>query len=246
MGIKKTSLKKSETPPSEESPVPRHVAIIPDGNRRWAKARKLPVIQGHRAGVDNFNAVLECLGGHGVECVTFYVFSTENWQRPRTEIRGLLAMLKDTIGTHARDLHRRNVRIRHLGSLETVPAAIAKALTAAVKLTAGNSGMTVNVAFNYGGRGEIVDAARKLAASGTPPEEIDEARFGNCLYDGGIPDVDLFIRTGGEQRLSNFLLWQASYSEFYFSDVLWPDFDREETEKALLAYRQRQRRFGGE
>jgi undecaprenyl diphosphate synthase len=196
--------------------------------------------------MENFRAVLECLGEHGVGVVTLYVLSTENWKRSETEIQGLLGMLREIIGPRSRELHRRGIRIRHLGSPRGLPAAIGKLLAQAARLTAKNTGLTVNIAFNYGGRREIIDAVRKVMADNIPPEDIDEDSFARYLYDGGTPDVDLFIRTGSEHRLSNFLLWQSSYSELYFSDTLWPDFGREETEKALLYYRERQRRFGGE
>jgi undecaprenyl diphosphate synthase len=190
--------------------------------------------------------VLECLGERGVNVVTLYVLSTENWKRSETEIQGLLGMLREIIGPRSRELHRRGIRIRHLGSPHGMPAAIGKLLAQAARLTAKNDGLTVNIAFNYGGRREIIDAVRKIVTDQVPPEEIDEDSFARYLYDGGAPDVDLFIRTGSEHRLSNFLLWQSSYSELYFSDTLWPDFGREETEKALDYYRDRQRRFGGE
>jgi undecaprenyl diphosphate synthase len=195
--------------------------------------------------VENIRPIIECLNKHGVECVTFYAFSTENWSRPEDEVRGLFRLLEEVIDEEARELHKNGVRIRHVGRLEEMSPELQKSINRALKLTENNTGMTVCVAFNYGGRTEILDAVRHLMAEGVPPGDIDEKLFGEYLYTAGLPDVDLVIRTSGEMRTSNFLIWQAAYSEYYFTPVLWPDFNDEYLEKALLTYGQRQRRFGG-
>jgi undecaprenyl diphosphate synthase len=225
--------------------LPHHVAFIMDGNGRWAERHGLPRLEGHRAGVANIRPIIKCLNKHGVECVTLYAFSTENWSRPEGEVRGLLHLLEEVIDEEARELHKNGVRIRHVGRLEEMSPELQKSINRALKLTENNTGMTVCVAFNYGGRTEILDAVRHLMAEGVPPGDIDEKLFGEYLYTAGLPDVDLVIRTSGEMRTSNFLIWQAAYSEYYFTPVLWPDFNDECLEKALLTYSRRQRRFGG-
>lgn len=225
--------------------IPRHVAFIMDGNGRWAEQRGLPRLQGHKAGVNNIRSIIKCLNKHGIEYVTLYAFSTENWNRPEDEVDGLFHMLKVVIVKEARELHKNGARILHIGSLDGVSPDLQKSINKAVKLTENNTGITVGVAFNYGGRAEILEAVRSLITSRVPTRDIDEKLFGDCLYTAGSPDVDLVIRTGGEIRTSNFLIWQAAYSEYYFTPVLWPDFNEEELEKALLTYSRRQRRFGG-
>jgi len=225
--------------------LPRHVAIIMDGNGRWAEKRGLSRMEGHRAGVKNVRHIIRYLSDHGVEYTTLYAFSTENWSRPEAEVNGLLHILEDIIGKEARELHKNGVRIRHVGSLEGLSTELQKSINSAVKLTAGNTGMTLGVALNYGGREEILHAVRNIIDSKVPPEGINETIFREYLYTPDFIDVDLVIRTGGEIRTSNFLIWQAAYSEYYFTPVLWPDFNEGELEKALLAYSQRQRRFGG-
>jgi undecaprenyl diphosphate synthase len=225
--------------------LPRHVAIIMDGNGRWAEQRGLPRLEGHRAGVDNVRPVIKCLDKQGIDYVTLYAFSTENWSRPEDEVSGLLRLLEKVIDKEARELHKNGVRIRHVGRREGLSPGLQKSIGGVVKLTENNTGMTLGIAFNYGGRAEILDAARRLIAKGVPPEDIDEKLFGEYLYTVDFPDVDLVIRTGGEIRTSNFLIWQAAYSEYYFTPVLWPDFNEEDFEEALLTYNQRQRRFGG-
>ncbi|MFH0914628.1 MAG: polyprenyl diphosphate synthase [Chloroflexota bacterium] len=229
----------------EETNLPQHVAIIMDGNRRWAEMRGLPHLEGHRAGVKAARQVIEGLQEHGIKYVTLYSFSTENWKRPMKEVSGLMRLLEQSIKQETRELHERNMRLVHLGRLEGLSPKLRRTLEKAVELTRHNTAMTVGVAFNYGGRGEIVDAVRRLVSDGVSPQEIDERLFSRYLYTDGLPEVDLVIRTGGEIRTSNFLIWQAAYAEYYFTPVLWPDFDDKELEKALLAYRQRQRRFGG-
>jgi len=225
--------------------LPKHIAIIMDGNGRWAQQRGLPRLEGHRAGVESLHSVIECLNEYQTRYVTLYAFSTENWKRPRKEISGLLRLLEEIIDEEARKLHQKGVKLRHLGRFDGISTRLERAVTRAIELTKSNTEMILSFAFNYGGRSEILDAIRHLVAQGVPPEKIDEKLFGSYLYTAGLPDVDLVIRTGGELRVSNFLMWQAAYSEYYFTDVLWPDFDRKEVEKALLAYSQRQRRFGG-
>jgi undecaprenyl diphosphate synthase len=225
--------------------LPNHVAIIMDGNGRWAEQHGLPRLEGHRAGVESIRPVIECLNEYGIKYVTLYAFSTENWERPEEEVTGLLSLLEEAIAREAPELHKRGVRIRHLGRLEGLPESPRLAINNALELTKNNTGMTFSFAFNYGGRIELLDSVRQIIADGIPPEKIDENLFSNYLYTNGFPDVDLLIRTGGELRISNFLIWQTAYSEFYFTDVLWPDFDKKEVEKALIAYSQRQRRFGG-
>ncbi len=226
-------------------PLPNHVAIIMDGNGRWAKQRGLPRLEGHKAGVKNLRSTTKCLNEYQIKYVTLYGFSTENWNRPEDEVRGLLQLLEERIDREALELHRQGIRIRHLGQLDELTRSVQSALNRAIELTKNNTGMTLSFAFNYGGRVEILDAIRHIIAEGVLPQNIDEKLFNSYLYTAGLPDVDLVIRTGGELRLSNFLIWQSAYSEYYFTEVLWPDFDKKEVKKALLAYSQRQRRFGG-
>jgi undecaprenyl diphosphate synthase len=235
------------TPSTTEKivPLPNHVAIIMDGNGRWAQQRELPRLEGHRAGVKNLRSVIDCLDEYQIKYLTLYAFSTENWNRPKGEITGLLRILEERLDKETVELHKKGMRLRHLGRLDGLPPRLQLAVNRAIELTNNNTGMTISFAFNYGGRDEILDAVRHLIAEGTPPHEIDEELFNSYLYTAGMPDVDLVIRTGGELRVSNFLMWQAAYSEYYFTDVLWPEFNEKEVEKALLSYSQRQRRFGG-
>jgi undecaprenyl diphosphate synthase len=225
--------------------LPKHVAIIMDGNGRWAKQRNLPRLEGHRAGVENMHSAIEYFNQLKVKYFTVYGFSTENWNRPKKEINGLFNILQETIDEEGLKLHRQGVRIRHLGQLGRLPRNLQVSINKIVDLTKNNTGLNFSFAFNYGGRTEIVDATRRLIAEGVPAEKIDEKLFNSYLYTADLPEVDLVIRTGGELRVSNFLIWQAAYSEYYFTDVLWPDFDKKEIDQALLAYSQRQRRFGG-
>jgi len=225
--------------------IPEHVALIMDGNGRWAEQRGLSRMEGHRAGYEKLHPVIMSLNRRGIGFVTLYAFSTENWSRPREEVEGLFQLLVEVIGSEAGELHKNGIRIRHIGRLEGLPEGVQQSIRAAERLTEGNAGMTLGVALNYGGRAEILDAARRLIAEGVPPEAITENLFSQYLYTAGFPDVDLVIRTSGEMRSSNFLIWQSAYSEYYFTPVLWPDFNEEEVERALQAYRQRQRRFGG-
>ena len=225
--------------------LPNHVAIIMDGNGRWAKQRGLPRLEGHRAGAENMRSVIEYFIKLKLKHLTLYSFSTENWKRPEEEIAGLLHLLEELIDKETLELHDRGVKLHHLGRLDGLSQSLQQAINRVVELTKNNTGMTLSVAFNYGGRAEILDAVHRIVASGIPHQNIDEKLFDSYLYTAGLPDVDLVIRTGGELRLSNFLIWQAAYSEYYFTKVLWPDFGNKEIEKALLSYSQRQRRFGG-
>lgn len=224
--------------------LPNHVAIIMDGNRRWAEQRRLPALAGHRAGVKSLHSTVEYLGNHGIKYLTVYGFSTENWGRAPDEVQGLFALFTEVLNKDTLELNERNVRLRHLGRLDEIPSEAQLAINSAVDLTSDNTGMTVNFAVNYGGRQEILDAVNRLMKD--TPSQVDESLFSHYLYSDNMPDVDLLIRTGGDLRISNFLIWQAAYSEFYFTDVLWPDFTTEELERALEAYGQRQRRFGGD
>ena len=225
--------------------LPRHVAIILDGNGRWAKQRGLPRLEGHRIGVKNVRPIVRYLKDQGIQFVTLYAFSTENWNRPADEVSGIFGILERIVATEARELHKNGVRILHIGRPEGLSTKLQKSIKDGIKLTENNTDMTLVLAFNYGGRAEIVDAARKLIISGVPADSLDEKIFAKYLYNAGLPDVDLLIRTGGEIRTSNFLIWQAAYAEYYFTPVLWPDFDSSELDKALEAYSQRKRRFGG-
>ncbi len=225
--------------------LPRHVAIILDGNGRWAEQRGLPRLEGHRIGVKNVRPIVRHLKDQGIPFVTLYAFSTENWNRPADEVSGIFGILERIVATEARELHKNGVRILHIGRPEGLSTKLQKSIKDGIKLTENNTDMTLVLAFNYGGRAEIVDAARKLIVSGVPADSLDEKTFAKYLYNAGLPDVDLLIRTGGEIRTSNFLIWQAAYAEYYFTPVLWPDFDSSELDKALDAYSQRKRRFGG-
>ena len=224
---------------------PRHVAIVMDGNGRWARKRGLPRLAGHNAGGDRIRPVVKIFTEHGVKYLTLYMFSTENWSRSKMEVGGLLNLLGRKIDRETRAFHRDNVRLLHLGRLDRLSENLRKKVQAAVELTRNNSGLTLCLAFDYGARDEIVQAAERIAGARTTGESVDESVFARYLYLPEVPDPDLIIRTGGESRLSNFLLWQAAYSELYFTRVLWPDFGPKEIEEALSDYQRRQRRFGG-
>jgi undecaprenyl diphosphate synthase len=223
---------------------PQHVAIIMDGNGRWAKKRGLPRLVGHNAGGDNIHPVVKIFANYGVKYLTLYMFSTENWNRPRIEVAGLLSLLAKKIDQETQAFHQENIRLVHLGRLDRLSQKLREKVKAAVELTKNNTGLTLCLAFDYGGRDEIVQAARRIASAGIPGNNIDESVFAQYLYSPDIPNPDLVIRTGGESRLSNFLLWQAAYSELYFTPVLWPDFGHKDVEEALSEYQRRQRRFG--
>ena len=231
-----------------KSPVPQHVAIIMDGNGRWAQQRGLPRIRGHEEGANSVRAVIRACRDAGVKYLTLYAFSQENWTRPRPEIRGLMALLRRFLSREERELHERQVRLRVTGQLEDLPRAVQRDLARVIQATAGYDAGHLTLALSYGARAEIVAAARALAAevaSGRlQPEAIDERCFAQHLYVPDVPDPDLLIRTSGEMRLSNFLLWQLSYAELYFTPVLWPDFREQQFLAALQEYSQRHRRFG--
>jgi len=230
---------------SEIKHIPQHVAIIMDGNGRWAAERGLARLDGHRAGTENIRRVIRCFADRGVKYITLYAFSTENWSRPRPEVEGLLRILEQSIDRETRNLHQEGVRIIHLGSSEGFSDTLKKKLQYALDLTRDNGRVTLCLAYNYGGRAEIAEAVKRILQDGVPPEDVDEELISRHLYTAGLPDPDLIIRTGGEMRLSNFLIWQAAYSEYYSTPTLWPDFDPSEVEQALTAYSERERRFGG-
>ena len=224
--------------------LPEHVAIVPDGNRRWSKLHGLTTLEGHQAGADAMHNVVDSLVNYQVKYLTLWGFSTDNWKRSQTEIDDLFTLLEWWILKDTPWLNSRGVRLLHIGRLRELPQDLQLAIKKAGDLTAGNTGMTLNLAFNYSGRAEIVDAVNRLLAVGI--DHIDEEVLRFFLYTNGMPDVDLVIRTAGDFRLSNFLLWQTAYSEYYFTDILWPDFNSEELEEALQEYDNRQRRFGGD
>ncbi len=226
--------------------LPSHVAIVPDGNRRWAMEHDLPALEGHRRGAEAMHTTVEHLIAREIKYLTVWGFSTDNWRRSGSEVSNLFHLLAAWIEKDTLWVHRQGVRLRHIGHLEELPQDLQLAINKAAELTSNNTGMTFTLAFNYGGRAEIVDAARQLIADNYPLHILDEHAFSRHLYTDGMPDVDLVIRTAGEVRLSNFLLWQVAYSEFYFTEVLWPDFTTIELEKALEVYSERKRRFGGD
>ena len=232
-------------PPLPLPHVPGHVAIIMDGNGRWAKDRGRPRLYGHRAGTENLRRVIERFADYGVACLTLYAFSTENWSRPKGEVRGLMSILSRVIRRETKHLHKNGIRLLHIGDLNALSPKLQDEVRDAIELTKDNSRMTLAIAFNYGGRAEIVDAVRRIVGDGLGPEQIDEEVVGAYMSTSGLPDPDLIIRTAGEMRISNFLLWQGAYAEFCSMSVYWPDFDILDIDEALLAYSQRTRRFGG-
>jgi len=224
--------------------VPYHLAVIMDGNGRWAKARNLPRLAGHRAGVENLRRILRACSEFGIKILTIYAFSTENWGRPEAEVRGLMNILETVIDRELSELHANGVQLRHIGELDGLSPVVRRKVHKAVELTRNNDQLILNVAFNYGARQEIVHAIRRIINEGIPADQVDQTLIDYYLYTGGQPDPDLIVRTAGEMRLSNFLLWQSSYAEYYSTPVYWPDFDREELLKAITDYAQRERRFG--
>jgi len=225
--------------------IPKHLAIIMDGNGRWAKARGLPRLAGHRAGTENLRRVLRYCMDLDIKVLTIYAFSTENWERPPSEVRGLMSILERVIDRELKDLDANGIQIRHLGRLDGVSERLQRRIKQALDVTAHNDCFILNVAFNYGGRAELVDAIRAIIAEGVPAEQVDEELLSSHLYTKGLPDPDLIIRTSGELRVSNFLLWQGAYAEYYVTPTYWPDFDRQELIRALEQYSKRERRFGG-
>jgi undecaprenyl diphosphate synthase len=225
--------------------LPAHIAIIMDGNGRWAAQRHLPRVEGHRAGIDSVRDVVETSARLGIEVLTLYAFSVENWKRPRAEVNTLMMLLKRYLRLELETLLRNNIRFKVIGRAEELAADVQHELEAGIARTSKNTGMLFNIALNYGGRAEIVDAARRAIASGVPVDALDEQRFSSFLYTAGQPDPDLLIRTSGEMRISNFLLWQIAYSEIWVTETLWPDFRRRDLLEAVVAYQKRERRYGG-
>ncbi len=225
----------------DETRLPKHIAIIMDGNGRWAKQRGKPRIFGHREGSESVRSIIDTCARLGIQAITLYAFSTENWKRPRAEVSALMSMLKRVLKRELKEVSRNNIRFQAIGHLEGLDDSVQKELAAATEFTANNTGMVLNVALNYGGRLEIVEAARKAAANG----EITEDSINDNLYTNGLPEVDLMIRTSGEFRISNFLLWQLAYAEIYVTPTLFPDFRRPQIFEAIIGYQKRDRRFGG-
>lgn len=224
--------------------IPSHVAIIMDGNGRWAKKRGLPRQAGHRAGVENLRRVIDTCVEFGIKILTIYAFSTENWGRPESEVRGLMRIFRRVLDQELDELNAQGVCLHHLGNLGGIDPELQKKVLYAIDLTKDNDRLILNVAFNYGGRAEILNAVQQMLADGISPDDLTEELFSSYLFTWGLPDPDLVIRTSGEMRVSNFLIWQAAYAEFYGAPEYWPDFGREELYEALVAYSQRKRRFG--
>jgi undecaprenyl diphosphate synthase len=224
--------------------VPTHIAIIMDGNGRWASARGLPRLAGHRAGTENLRSIIKACVEFGVKYLTIYAFSTENWGRPRDEVEGLMNIFDEVFVRELNELNRQGAQLRHVGRLDGVRPSMVEKIKNGIETTKNNDKLILNVAFNYGGRDEIVSVIQKMIADGIAPEQVDEQMIGEYLFTSGSPDPDLVIRTSGEMRASNFLLWQSAYSEWIFPDVYWPDFGREELLEAIIDYSQRDRRFG--
>jgi len=225
--------------------IPTHVGLIMDGNGRWATARGLPRLAGHRAGVENLRGVITAGIKFGIKYLTFYAFSTENWNRPRDEVFGIMDLLAEFIDKETIPLHKEGVRILHIGHLDRLPPSLVDKINYAIDLTKKNRRITVQLAFNYGGRDEITAAVRKIVASGVKPENVTEALISRNLFTAGIPDPDLIIRTSGEMRTSNFLMWQSAYAEWVFPSTYWPDFNEDVFREMLREYSRRDRRFGG-
>ena len=226
--------------------LPQHIAIIPDGTRRWARKHGLPEMEGAKAGAENVHRVVAYLLDSGLRYLTIWGFSTDNWKRSEEQVRFLFEQAQAWIERDTSWLHSRGIRLRHIGRTDRLAIGLRQAITYCGELTQENAGMTLIVAFDYSGRVEVIDAIRRMIEGGITPQMVDENLFSHYLYTDGLPDVDLVIRTGAELRLSNFMLWQTAYSEYYFTPVFWPDFDIPELEKVLQAYSQRQRRFGGD
>jgi undecaprenyl diphosphate synthase len=225
--------------------LPAHVAIIMDGNGRWAAQRHLPRVEGHRAGIEAVRDTVETAARLGLRVLTLYAFSVENWKRPRAEVSTLMLLLKRYLRSELNSLLRNDIRFNVIGRAHLLSADVQDELNLAVERTRDNRGMLFNLALNYGGRAEIVDAVRRAIVAGVAPEQLDEERFASFLYTAGQPDPDLLIRTSGEMRVSNYLLWQIAYAEIYVTETLWPDFRRHHLLEAVLAYQKRERRYGG-
>ncbi len=227
-----------------ELSMPTHVAIIMDGNGRWAKQRGLPRQAGHRAGVENLRRIIDSCVEFGIKILTIYAFSTENWGRPESEVRGLMRIFRRVLDQELNELHAQGVCLHHLGDLSGIDPSLQEKVLRALELTKDNDRLILNVAFNYGGRAEIIRAVQQMLADGVMPNELNEELFSSYLFTSGLPDPDLVIRTSGELRVSNFLIWQAAYAEFYAAPEYWPGFGREELYQALVAFDQRERRYG--
>ncbi len=231
-------------PPIPPEKIPQHVAMIMDGNGRWALQRGLPRLAGHKVGTENLRRIIRATVEYGVKYLTIYAFSTENWGRPAEEVNGLMLILQNVIDRELNELHAEGVQLRHIGRLERLDPAVQKKVLHAIDLTKNNQRLILNVAFNYGGRDEIVNAIQNIIKDGIPATDINDDLVSRYLFTVGIPDPDLIIRTSGELRVSNFLIWQAAYSEWYVTPTLWPDFDKEEYRRALQTYANRDRRYG--
>ena len=225
--------------------LPRHVAVIMDGNGRWARERRKPRVSGHRAGIDSVREIVETSARLGIEVLTLYAFSRENWKRPRSEVEMLMNLLKEYIRRELQSLTENNIRLRVIGRMDDLPDSAQRELEHALEATEQRTGMTFNIALSYGGRTEIVDACKSIINAGLNAEELDPQQFARHLYTAGQPDPDLLIRTSGELRVSNFLLWQIAYSEIWVTETRWPDFRRRHLFEALLDYQRRERRYGG-
>jgi undecaprenyl diphosphate synthase len=230
--------------PTPAPSVPAHIAIIMDGNGRWALARGLPRLAGHRAGTENLRRIIRACVEFGIQYLTIYAFSTENWGRPREEVDGLMHILEDVIDRELAELNEEGVQLRHIGRLEALDPKIQEKVLHAIELTRSNNKLVLNIAFNYGGRDEIVCAIQKIIREGIQPEQVTAELVGRYLFTVGVPDPDMIIRTSGELRVSNFLIWQGAYSEWYVTSTYWPDFDKEELRKALDTLAKRDRRYG--
>jgi undecaprenyl diphosphate synthase len=224
--------------------IPRHVAIIMDGNGRWAISRGLPRVAGHKAGTENLRRVIRATVEFGIKYLTIYAFSTENWGRPPDEVQGLMHIVEDVIDRELNELNKEGVQLRHIGRLERLDPKLQKKVLKAIELTRNNDRLVLNIAFNYGGRDEIVQAIQRMMRDGIKPDDVTVDIVNQYLYTAGVPDPDLLIRTSGELRLSNFLIWQGAYSEWYITPTYWPDFDKEEYRRAVESFAQRDRRYG--
>jgi undecaprenyl diphosphate synthase len=224
--------------------IPQHVAMIMDGNGRWALQRGLPRLAGHKAGTENLRRVIRASVEFGIKYLTIYAFSTENWGRPPEEVKGLMYILEDVIDRELNELHKEGVQLRHIGRLERLAPSLQEKVLDAIDVTKNNDRLILNIAFNYGGRDEIVQAIQRMMKDGVPPEKVTDELVSQYLYTAGVPDPDLIIRTSGELRVSNFLIWQAAYSEWYITPTFWPDFDKDEYRRALEAFSHRDRRYG--
>ena len=235
----------SKKPSTSPEQAPTHIAIIMDGNGRWAISRGLPRLAGHRAGTENLRQVIEACVEFGVRYLTIYAFSTENWGRPMEEVRGLMRILEDVIDRELEELHKQGTRLRHIGRLDRLKPSLRQKVLDAIEYTKDNERLTLCVAFNYGGRDEIVCAIEHMIKDGVAPDQVNVDLVSKYLFTAGVPDPDLIIRTSGELRGSNFLIWQGAYSEWYFTPTYWPDFGKEDLHQAIAAFNERERRYGG-